>query len=139
MNFLLWGFYHGVLLMAAHRFGAREESSTGKLLNLVRVVCCFHLVLGGWLLFRVQSLDDLYVFITGMTSGWAIASQRSSLFLMILALAAIIHFTPRRLSESWRGKIAVSPAPALGFVYAAALLVFTAATTSTPNFIYFQF
>ncbi len=139
MNFLLWGFYHGVLLILAHRFGNGEKASQTRTPDWIRMLVCFHLVLGGWLLFRVQTLSDLQVFASGMTSGWTMNSQASGMYLLILLLAAAIHLSPHRFLDSWRERIAKSPAPALGLVYAFALIVFTAATTSTPSFIYFQF
>lgn len=139
MNFLLWGLYHGVLLMVAHRLDLRESASPRQMPNWFRTTLCFHLVLGGWLLFRVQSLSDLQLFATGMLSSWTTEIQASSMFLLILILAAAIHFSPRQTSESWRERISKSPSPVLGFVYAASLILFCATTTKTPSFIYFQF
>lgn len=139
MNFLLWGLYHGILLIMAHQLASREKKIQNRMPNWMRSIVCFHLVLGGWLLFRVQSLADLQVFATGMVSNWTPESQTSGMFLLILALAATIHFSPRRISDSGRERVAQSPAPALGLVYAVALVIFCAATTSTPSFLYFQF
>jgi len=139
MNFVLWGFYHGVLLVAAHHLAVKAKPSGGRIGDLVRMIGCFHLVLFGWLLFRVQSLADLQVFANNMLTEWGTTSEASLLFVLVLAAAVGLHGLPRRFAETVRSRLAVTPSPVLGGAYAFAIVVFVAATTGKPSFIYFQF
>src|SRR5260221_10054082 len=65
-NFILWGFYHGLLLVA-HRIAAPRldrlfdwPGKTGAALSYaVRLALMFHVTCYGWLLFRATSLGQV--------------------------------------------------------------------------------
>ncbi|QDU69713.1 MBOAT family O-acyltransferase [Engelhardtia mirabilis] len=139
-NFVLWGIYHGLLLMFArssdrHAEGQRDSTAT----VLWRRIVCFHLVVGGWLLFRVNSLENLADYATGLVSMRG-GLQSSPLAIGVLALAALAHFFPKDVVDRWQERGASStPAWLQGAAYAALIVLFVGATLDTAAFIYFQF
>ncbi|EMI56916.1 MBOAT family O-acyltransferase [Rhodopirellula sallentina] len=141
MNFVLWGGYHGGLLVIAHAFANRGNSDTKSPTSPVhwikRWIICFHLVLLGWLLFRIESLSDLRLFFEGNTQ---LQMQASRIYLAVLAIASCIHFSSKiRLQSLQDWAASRCPSPVLGCLYAATILLLIAATMGTPQFIYFQF
>jgi D-alanyl-lipoteichoic acid acyltransferase DltB (MBOAT superfamily) len=72
-NFVLWGFYHGIILVlyrmiiAERRTRPAEES---KFLKLLKVAAMFHIILFGWLLFRVESGEQLGRALSALLVSW---------------------------------------------------------------------
>lgn len=65
-NFLLWGFYHGALLVSHrllkpvfNRFALPEGSFATQFSFALRCLAMFHLTCYGWLLFRANSLQQI--------------------------------------------------------------------------------
>jgi len=61
-NFILWGFYHGLLLCIGRVFESTNRSvrrSEQYWAMLVKGALCFSLTCYGWLLFRASSLDKI--------------------------------------------------------------------------------
>jgi len=61
-NFILWGFYHGVLLCIGRVFESINRSvrrSEQYWAMVVKGALCFSLTCYGWLLFRAPSLDKI--------------------------------------------------------------------------------
>ena len=54
LNFILWGGYHGLLLVLA-RGQSRSDMPAPLRVRLRQRFVCFHLVVLGWLFFRIQS------------------------------------------------------------------------------------
>ncbi|MEO1525547.1 MAG: MBOAT family protein [Planctomycetota bacterium] len=134
MNFVLWGVYHGLLLVLAHRFWQVIKNST------VRMLVCFHLVLFGWLLFRIESIEDIGHFASALVYGEWLPVRASLLFLGVLFVASIEHWIqPERLAQIRTTLAAKTPSPVLGFAYAMTILVLVGATVEAPSFLYFQF
>jgi len=139
-NFLLWGFYHGALLMFSRGADRRAGTHTAPALRVAweRLVC-FHLVLGGWLLFRVQSMEQLGEFLSGVAALRGGAEARPAAAALLL-LAAAVHLTPRALVDRAQARFAdAAPAALQGAVYAGLVLLLCGATLDTSAFIYFQF
>lgn len=70
-HFVLWGIYHGLLLVAFRLVGQLRGGRTllpAKRLwaDLLRMTWMFPLTVGGWILFRVQTVADLRAFIDGV-------------------------------------------------------------------------
>ena len=138
LNFVLWGAYHGVLL-AFSRQKDRHAANAGRPLTIwLERTTCFHLVLGGWLLFRVTGWDDLVAFF----AGWArfdLNLGLDPLFLVVLVAAATVHLYPRKWVDGFGERFARLPAPVQGAAYAGLVLALCGATLKSPSFIYFQF
>lgn len=76
-NFVLWGLFHGLglvvhRLIAASSKAPREDSS---LLSACKVFAMFHFTLFGWLLFRVEDMQQLRRMVSTLVGGpWALGN-----------------------------------------------------------------
>ncbi|MFT4538096.1 MAG: alginate O-acetyltransferase complex protein AlgI [Planctomycetota bacterium] len=137
LNFVFWGAYHGLLLIFARATDRRPtKASLGRIVR-ERLVC-FHLVLFGWLLFRVTSWQNLVEF------GQAVfafegGTSLHPFFFAVLGLAIACHCISQRWVESIGERVRALPVIIQGGLYAGMILLFSAATIESPAFIYFQF
>ena len=144
-TFVLWGVYHGLLLVV-HRLlepiSARIRPRgvfAGGLWSVLRCTLMFHLVVLGWLPFRAHDLLEVKQVLLGLLQrggelGDALTSAKwlgaCTVLLMLLEFAEELrpNFLARR--RFWTR----------GLVYAAVLLsLFIAGAPGGQTFIYFQF
>lgn len=158
-NYVLWGLYHGLLLVVtrAHqilRAPARADARTAQrgpsvLMAQVQVALqvlgMFALTLVGWLLFRET---DLHAIVRDLTlSPWRTSAfdRQAGLYLFLLAFGYSIPLWAQSLwVDTHRGEQAERAGWSLAFVRAAACGVAFAAilalrSRTTLDFIYFQF
>lgn len=145
-NFILWGLYHGLLLVG-HRWLETPLSRIGRLFGegsnlwwLIRVACMFLLTCYGWLLFRATSLDQ----VAAMTMSLAQPLQgidwdsmaRVTWIISPLLLVQVIQWRSRELFFM---KLPSIP-PALRVVGYSLMLYLTMFLGGQPqSFVYFQF
>jgi alginate O-acetyltransferase complex protein AlgI len=137
VNFIIWGAYHGVFLAINHLLGKKEISDKPGMVFLKRIGC-FHLIVFGWLLFRVSSMNNFVDYLKGI-SKLTTNSNLSPLFVMILIVAALFHYLPSNLYSKMKTKYIELPVPLQAAVYAGLLVLFIGTSLKTPEFIYFQF
>ena len=66
-TFVAWGIYQGVLLVAYRVIGVRtEQKAYPRLVSFLMWLLMFHLVCGGWLLFRAQNMTTIMAFFQGI-------------------------------------------------------------------------
>jgi D-alanyl-lipoteichoic acid acyltransferase DltB (MBOAT superfamily) len=151
-NFVLWGAFHGVLLVGARlltaRFGWREDK-----LPWLRVVVFFHVTCFGWALFRASSLEQCgllwrkLALMDGLElRPWLEHLRReqelvpAGLWLGVFIVAgALQYFYPRTSSElvatAWRAPVVARALVVAGLFFVVMLL----SPLSPPAFVYFQF
>ncbi len=137
ITFVLWGAYHGLLLVLA-RGRERVEHGVPAARRWLRRALCFHLVVLGWLLFRATDLANLAVYVEGL-ARFTGGTELHPYFYVVLAAAALAHLGPRALVDALGARVQRLPRPAQGALYAGAILLLCGATISAPAFIYFQF
>ncbi len=70
-NFVLWGAYHGFLLMVCHAFGSsRRFVSTSPVVVCGQIAVTFAFTLFGWLLFRVTSVAHLGLILNNIVTNF---------------------------------------------------------------------
>ncbi len=86
-NFVLWGAYHGMLLVAYRGlFGKQAFESTGIMAKLIAGFIFFNLTCLGWFFFRINEMSDLGMFISsGFRHDGAL-----EMFLAILGYSIIL-------------------------------------------------
>jgi D-alanyl-lipoteichoic acid acyltransferase DltB (MBOAT superfamily) len=135
-TFVLWGAFHGMLLVSEHALGERWE----RVPVWLRWLVTFHLVALGWILFRSQSLADVGEVLSGLlraggTTLWTAPA--------VAAVVAVIGFQllPERPLERLRIRFERLHPAALGAALSAVILVVGATVPSqgVPPFIYFRF
>jgi len=92
-NFVVWGAYHGTFLVIERLFLTKL---TKNIPSLIKVVSTFIIVSLGWLLFRVDSLSEAFVYIGSLNnygiemSNWQDIFTRK--FYAIFSLSIIFSF-----------------------------------------------
>ena len=142
-NFVLWGAFHGLLLVA-HRLVVDEWRLwpyDGPVARAIARVAMFHLVCYGWLLFRAQSFEQIRVFTRTLLRGLEGFGALGAVPAVVAILAASVWAV-----ESWV-RNADDPGTSRGWHHGLgalactlllmAIVLFTPA--DTRSFIYFQF
>ena len=145
-TFVLWGAYHGVLLLVERALGiGRSESRGADRIGQVRTI---FLVLFGWILFRSASIGDAFGYIValarpGLQLPPDIALALGPPVILALALGVASVLLPRdwvtgvRLEYPTTRRIRLLRLAMAGVVLPAALVLVLAGSFSP--FLYFQF
>jgi alginate O-acetyltransferase complex protein AlgI len=147
-TFLVWGLYHGALMLIERASRTGVVTTTGPVL-VARRALTFLLVVVGWVLFRAQSLGQAGTMLHSMfvPSGFgvsdAVAASLTHERVLLLALALLVVLLPGsfvlgRVLDSGRGRPAVLTRFAVMAVAAPCAAVIAAAGTFSP-FLYYQF
>lgn len=135
-TFVLWGGYHGVLLLGQRIWAPQDKPEPRRWLRALKVLITFHLACLGWLIFRSQSLGQLgemAVRLFGFSGAWspALAAPLMKFALPLVAAEALAGAVG---SGRLRPPRAVLIA---GYAVLFYLLAFYGA--QAQSFIYFQF
>lgn len=151
-TFVLWGAYQGTLLIA-YRAGEplwhKLRSLTGQVPRLsglfyaARLFLFFHLICLGWLVFRAQSFEQIFIMLKSIATGFLPVDQQSAWqtaaailqFTWFLVLIEIMQYHLNDLKFILRQ----SPLVKAGFSYICFLLLIFYGAEGTRQFIYFQF
>ena len=135
-NFLLWGAYHGVLLVL-------EEISRGLFekalrLKVIAWLATLSLVLVGWFLFRVEDIGEVMLWLTAtdINHRHEVPSLR---MLIAFGLFVSISILEGKVLKRRIQVISTETVPSVLRLAFAAVLVFVLAPSQTTPFIYFQF
>jgi alginate O-acetyltransferase complex protein AlgI len=160
-NFVLWGAYHGLLLMLAriprlHGLGARIDALPGpggRAVRVLQAVFFFHCICLGWALFRAGSLAECVTLFTKLLdptgfqlAPWisAVRASREGAYLIIAGLLAsgvvlahlVLPIGGSELAEKTRHwPLALRCSVVATLLYAAAVF----APEHAAPFVYFQF
>jgi alginate O-acetyltransferase complex protein AlgI len=137
-NFLLWGMYHGVLLVIAHTTGWLSGPVEGEKTwrRLLRAAATFHLVLIGWFLFRVGQLGDIEAL---WTSKAVVVRDTGELYHMLVYLLVFICAHSLRYVTRLRMVASGRPLVLQAVVISGAVGLMVVLGARASNFIYFQF
>ncbi len=98
-TYILWGFYHGVLLVVYHAFEGRKsgsEKNIGRISMMLRTFFFFNLVAISWLFFRAESIGQIGDMMFLVVTDFTVTK------FTIYGFAAILFFTmPLMLFEYW--------------------------------------
>ncbi|MEW6714541.1 MAG: MBOAT family O-acyltransferase [Nitrospirota bacterium] len=86
-HFIVWGIYHGFLLVTDWIFQKSKRSFLPKMFQRLLV---FNLVCAGWVLFRVRDLSDIG-FVWSHIVNWAMPSQLTNGKVMALILSFVLY------------------------------------------------
>jgi D-alanyl-lipoteichoic acid acyltransferase DltB (MBOAT superfamily) len=145
-HFILWGAYHGVLLVAHRAIRARRSAETpprerGPLFRALSVLLMFHLACVGWILFRVESIGDVPLILANLAGGWALTQEvlrHLFIFSFTVSVLVFIEIWLRNADDPrerplWRA--AAGPVAVGGLL----VLLVVFASPGGQDFIYFQF
>ena len=129
-NFLLWGAFHGTLLLVFHRI----ENRWARLPRALRraAMCLFILV--SWVPFRLHTFDDLRLFCRRASLLWRMPSVPSALWLYI-AVAVVVVALPKNSNAIEWGKLRYPQVVGLALLTVLAILHLNLSS----KFLYFAF
>ena len=132
-TFVIWGAYHGVLLLTYRRFA----ESWDRLPALARQGAMFVFAVVGWVFFRATTMDMAWSLLSRMftlTSGALVPSAALAVPLIVIA-AVWALFGPNpfelKLEREWKGRLVLTAS------FAASLALILGSRPSP--FLYFQF
>ncbi|SDZ41417.1 MBOAT family O-acyltransferase [Herbiconiux ginsengi] len=148
-TFVIWGAYHGALMVVERLTGYGTRESTSVPIIVLRRILTLLFVIVGWVIFRAQSISQASVFLKAMfwpTFGPTpdtILAAWSNEALLLMIVASLTVFFPREFVTgkaieqfgNTRGKVIRVVVIAVLFPYA---LISVASGTFSP-FLYFQF
>ena len=139
-NFVLWGLYHGLLLVLYRTWLARfGRPSNDQVRTAVQIAVMLMFTLLGWLIFRASSLEAFWWVLTNVglsfsssTPIWAVSVSSAAL---VLGLVGHWQTRTHNLLAPARG-----PWIQLGATYGTLVVVlFLLGSRDQAEFIYFQF
>lgn len=144
-TFIVWGAYHGILLILERVTGQRAMDDRASF-RFVRRIYTFGAVMVGWALFRAPNLADGIAFVKALVPrggfGGLEILDPSSLSLFVLALSLLVVLAPSSFSGARLVGGVGRPSGAARFAllgialpYAAVLII----AGSFSPFLYFQF
>jgi len=143
-TFMLWGLYHGLLLIVYHLFetnGENKDFSLFSIKHVFKIILMFHFVCGSWLLFRAESVQQ----VIGMLDALVFNFYPTDF--AIFSFAMLLFFSgPLMLYELWlektRNNLMILNVHwlyrALFYTYLI-LMIFIFPPDKPQDFIYFQF
>jgi alginate O-acetyltransferase complex protein AlgI len=157
-NYVLWGAWHGLLLVlfrGRHWDALRltHVRALRPVIAALRWFIFFHLVCLGWALFRAESLADCGVILGKLLSvpdwhigAWLVEVRASGegrvlgLWALVMGLLLLVQVASRTGSDTLAARLWLAP-PGVRFVVIVALLYACVlmAPEAPPPFIYFQF
>lgn len=143
-NFIIWGLYYGILLLLEKLF---INKLLDKLPNILKWLYTFIIVMIGWMIFRVDSLEQLISFISIMftcqkTDWFNIISDNLSAFSTILFLipAFILSFPIIKLvKEKYENKFLYYVISNFILVILFIICIVLLTSSNYNPFIYFRF
>ncbi|MCE7058648.1 MBOAT family protein [Dyadobacter sp. CY343] len=148
-NFLIWGFYHGLLFLPLLIFGKNRQhtdtAAKGKLLpsitELLQITFTFALVLIGWIFFRAPNLTTAFHYLDGLFDKTLLTKPAPGIYLFQLAaMGALV--TIEWLQRDKSHGLAMKPAWSTSLKWVAYISIFLiclAHFKQNQEFIYFQF
>jgi alginate O-acetyltransferase complex protein AlgI len=148
-TFLLWGAYHGTLLIVERATGQRAVGDGRVGLAVPRRALTFLLVVVGWVIFRAPSIGDAGSYLAamfwphGLAVGPGVELALTHQALVIGALALLVTLLPRgvvfgRVLATARGGLALAGRVGEAAVGLPLALLLVVSGTFSP-FLYFRF
>ncbi|MFV8749791.1 MBOAT family O-acyltransferase [Nannocystaceae bacterium ST9] len=145
-TFVIWGLYHGLLLLITALIGKRVAKlfGGGRLARALGWFTTFHLVVIGWILFRAadmaqfrQLLGSIAGQIAGLASGGGLPTSAQGMF--IAGMFAFIGMSALDRRERLLERIWGSPIGSVVFATVLIVAMLLIGLPDGPAFIYFQF
>ena len=149
-TFIIWGAYHGMLLVfhrllrpIVSRISMPRHFLAQKMWTIISIVFFFHLVCLGWLIFRAQSLSQIYTMLKTIafihrpifTNDTIYMSAKLIFFTLPLIIIQIMQYKKNTLFVFSKSNIFVRAT----FYCTYLLLIIIFGVTGAQKFIYFQF
>lgn len=140
-TFIAWGTFHGLILCLYRPFEKAKSPRRSPIKTVLAVLLMFHVVCFGWLLFRAQSMTQVWQMLVRLTTHWFMTP-----FAWHCLAATAFFCGPLLVFEWWldrKGDLLLLTRSSWlnrGLVYAYCTLMMLFFCAEIPHeFIYFQF
>lgn len=145
LNFVVYGLIHGSLVGLEHlRKSQREKQGLppiiyrgGRLITQVALI--FAIVVITRLLFRGDDFSTTIDYLTAIHTNIGIDTNFPTQAVVLVFLAALLHFTPVSYRDKLVNQVMSLPAPVYASIFAAAVYGVVMFNQDAAGFIYFQF
>lgn len=149
-TFVLWGAFHGVILILNSFLRSwlpmkseRVPPFVGHLLKSIRVVFFFHIICLGWLIFRAESIGQAgqmlhalaFNFHFYLTPELQVQIVKILFFNLLIILASIFQLRRNDVLGIYLSRMPWK----VGFYLACSIMILVYGVTNGKEFIYFQF
>ncbi|KKC25675.1 MBOAT family O-acyltransferase [Sphingomonas sp. SRS2] len=136
-TFLIWGGIHGGVQVIETLW---RKAGLPGLPKLLAILVTFHIVTFGWIFFRADSFDSAITYLGGIGVGDWSNGMTTPLLAGLIVLGMAFHFTPPLLAQGIALRLRALPAPLLGLLIGAAIILIDAMRyEGVAPFIYYQF
>lgn len=144
-TFLLWGAYHAVLFLPLILLGRnRKYIDDASFKDMPKIILTFILAAFGWIIFRVDSISDLYGYVSQMFSNsfftvpWLMSREYYIPTFFSIVVMLVAEWVTRTKEHPLQMRI---KNPFLRWIiyYALVIAIFALQPTDDIQFIYFQF
>ncbi len=139
-NFVLWGAYHGALLML-HRWWSGGHDAKRQPGGVFKMIGMFHLVCFGWLLFRAPDLARVGEMLSGLFTAPVFDASALSPWLALIILCAPLWMVQLLQEKSGdpMAPVKLSLMPRVLLLSTMITMMLALGNTGNRAFIYFQF
>jgi alginate O-acetyltransferase complex protein AlgI len=147
-TFVAWGALHGAALVVTRIWQrarkvpsrARTCSLAARVVKAMASLATFHFVCFAWIFFRAPTLTHAALTLSQLVRGRFVLEHVTPRVALVIAVAALLHVTPRGWESRGRELFVRTPALVQGLVLAAlALGLHVAAAAKGEPFVYGQF
>lgn len=139
LNFLLWGLWHGIGLVAGTvlKFIFGPPNGNSMIRNIVKIILIFHFVSIGWLFFKLPEASHVYAYLASIANNLFIKPNMKNMIpIFIYSSPVIIHHIFYFVKNSDKLKFFSK----YDYIFYGLLLFFILLNKGDENaFIYFQF
>lgn len=139
-NFIVWGFYHGAILIIFRKMSWDKNEGSGAF-GYFKVLFMFLLTCFGWMLFRVESMDQFYVlFMSLFEYSNPSVSQIDNIKLVLFFISLPLLIKILQYKTSAQNSFDTIPVPLRISIYVLMFYaIFAFGEFGKQEFIYFQF
>jgi alginate O-acetyltransferase complex protein AlgI len=144
-TFVMWGAYQGLTLIVHRAWQdlrvSTDKSPTAWPLKVIQWLFMIHLVCLGWLLFRADSMFQVWVFLKAAISDSSPSPRALGHLATIAFLCAplwSVEWTQEKLNDL-NAPLRLPSFPLAGLIALVVIMIVGLGNTGTQQFIYFQF
>ncbi|HWI87032.1 MAG TPA: MBOAT family O-acyltransferase, partial [Sphingomonas sp.] len=139
-TFVIWGGLHGGILVLERLWVRVRPPWMPPPPKVLAILVTFHIVVLGWIFFRAESFGAAIAYLTGIAAGGGISDVLTPMACALILFGMAIHFAPSDLGQQLALRLRAWPAPALGLLVGATILIVDAMRfEGVAPFIYYQF
>jgi alginate O-acetyltransferase complex protein AlgI len=133
-SYIVWGGYHGTLLVIERFFSSYIKLPSNLLINSLKIFIVFWLVTVGWLLFKLPEFDQALLYLQAIISNTGNHNKGVLMMIFFYSFPVVVYYVNYLVSIKHNKNYLDN-----SIVYALLLFFIITNSGSSGEFIYFQF